>query len=195
MTDSLPLSELDKANFMARGIWNVDETGITAVHKPCKILAKRGSKQVGRITSGEKGHYNCHLCCQCNLPPMLIFKRKRMTDLLLKGAPPGTIGSCSDKGSVTTELFLKWLHQFSACVKPSVSEKVNLLMDAHTSHKSVQAGDFARENSIVMISFPPHTTHRLQPLDLTIFDPLKCQYNHKCDKWITNPCWSTNFSV
>ena len=123
-------SELDKGDFTAKQVWNVDETGITAVHKPCKILAKRGAKQVGRITSGEKGVTTTAICAVNAagdyLPPMLIFKRKRMTDLLMKGAPPGSVGACSENGWVTTELFLKWLHHFAAWVKPSESEKVIL---------------------------------------------------------------------
>ena len=36
-------------------IYNVDETGLTTVRKPVKVLAGRGGKQVGRITSAERG--------------------------------------------------------------------------------------------------------------------------------------------
>lgn len=37
-------------------IWNVDESGISTVHVPPKILATKGVKQVGAMTSGEKGN-------------------------------------------------------------------------------------------------------------------------------------------
>ncbi|XP_054737156.1 uncharacterized protein LOC129243836 [Anastrepha obliqua] len=33
--------------------------------------------------------------------------------------------------------------------------------------------NFCRDNGIVMLSFPPHTSHRLQPLDVSIFGPFK----------------------
>ena len=36
-------------------IWNADETGITTVQKPCRIVTKYGMKQVGFITSAECG--------------------------------------------------------------------------------------------------------------------------------------------
>jgi len=183
-------NELDKGHYTAKQIWNVDETGITAVHKPGKILAKRGTKQVGKITSGEKGVTTTVICavsaCGNYLPPMLIFKRKRFTNLLLKGAPQGSIGACSDSGWVTTELFLQWLGHFAAYVKPSKTEPVILLVDGHSSHKSLDAINFARDHGITMISFPPHSTHRLQPLDKTIYGPLKAQYNRECDKWMVN---------
>ena len=36
-------------------IWNMDETGISVVHKPGKIIATTGAKQISKITCGEKG--------------------------------------------------------------------------------------------------------------------------------------------
>jgi len=181
--------ELQKEQFTASRVWNVDETGFTAVHAPRKILAKRGLKQVGKITSGEKGVTTTAVCAFSAsgnyIPPMLIFKRKRMTELLLRGSPPGTLGACSDNGWITNELFLKWLKHFASHAKPSVNEKVILLLDGHASHKTLEAVEYGRTHGIVMISFPPHSTHHMQPLDRTFFGPLKMQYHKECDKWMT----------
>ena len=60
-------------------IWNVDETGCTTVHKPAKVLATTGAKQVGAIVSAERGQL-VTLCCAVNavgnsVPPMFIFPR------------------------------------------------------------------------------------------------------------------------
>ena len=94
--------ELEKEQFTASRVWNVDETGFTAVHARRKILAKRGLKQVGKITRGEKVVTTKAVCAFSAsgnyIPPMLIFKRKRMTELLLRGSPTGTLGVCSDNG-------------------------------------------------------------------------------------------------
>ena len=118
------------------------------------------------------------------LPPMLIFKRKRMTPLLLKGSPAGTVGAVSDNGWITGELFIVWMKHFIAQVKPSSEEKVILIVDGHVSHKTIGVIELARQNGIVLISLPPHATHRMQPLDRTIYGPLKLNYNTECDKWI-----------
>ena len=40
--------------------------------------------------------------------------------------------------------------------------------------------------NIVMICFPPHSTHRMQPLDRTVYGPMKAAYNRECDKWMTS---------
>ena len=182
-------SELEKHTYTADRVFNMDETGLTVVHKPRKVLAQRGDKQVGRITSGEKGETMTVICAisasGTYVPPMLIYKRKRMSELLMKGSPPGSIGACSANGWIDGELFLKWLNHFISCVKPTPEKKVLLIMDGHSSHKSLAAIELARSNSLVMICLPPHTTHKMQPLDRAVYGPLKVNYNCECDKWMT----------
>ena len=36
-------------------IWTMDERGLTVVHKPGRIIAKKGQKQVGKVTSVKGG--------------------------------------------------------------------------------------------------------------------------------------------
>jgi len=185
-------AELNKHSYAADKIFNMDESGLTVVHKPRKVLAHRGDKQVGRITSGEKGETMTVICAVSPsgmyVPPMLIYKRKRMTDLLMKGSPAGSIGACSANGWIDSSLFVKWLNHFVEVVKPTQEKKVLLVMDGHSSHKSLEAIELAREHGVVMISLPPHTTHRMQPLDRTFYGPLKANYNTECDRWMTmNP--------
>ena len=181
--------ELTKDSFSADRIWNADESGLTVVHKPRKIIASRGDKQVGRITSGEKGETVTIICAMnaagSYLPPMMIFKRRRMTQLLLRRSPPGTVGEVSDNGWVTSELFLKWLDHFIELTKPTKEKKVILIIDGHISHKSLAVVEKARDNGVVIIVLPPHTTHRIQPLDKCFFGPLKKRYNSECDKFMT----------
>lgn len=59
-----------------------------------------------------------------------------------------------------------------------------MLLDNITSHLSIEVTDLAIENEIKMVSFPPHCSHRLQPLDVSVFGPLKTFYNTKCDEWL-----------
>jgi len=40
---------------------------------------------------------------------MMIFPKKRMLDLLLKGSSPGTIGAASQNGWTDSSLFIQWL--------------------------------------------------------------------------------------
>jgi len=184
--------ELQKNSFTPDRIFNVDESGLTVVHRPGKVLAQKGEKQVGKITSGEKGDTMTIVCTMSAtgvfVPPMLIFKRKRMTELLLRGSPAGSIGGCSVNGWIDSTLFVRWLQHFIEHTKASTTHKVLLVLDGHSSHKSLEAIELARRSGVTMICLPPHTTHRMQPLDLTVYGPLKKNYNRECDKWmITHP--------
>jgi hypothetical protein len=45
----------DKHKFQGQDIYNVDETAVTTVQRPTRIVAKKGVKQVGAVTSAERG--------------------------------------------------------------------------------------------------------------------------------------------
>lgn len=46
----------NRFNLGPEDVWNVDETGFTTVHKPDRIVARRGFRQIGSLTSAERGH-------------------------------------------------------------------------------------------------------------------------------------------
>jgi hypothetical protein len=80
------------------------------------------------------------------------------------------------------------LEHFIAFVKPTAASPVLVLLDGHQSNKSIDAIYLARRNHITMLTIPLHTSHRLQPLDITFFGPLKTMYNREADKWmLANP--------
>ena len=70
--------------------------------------------------------------------------------------------------------------------KPSPQEKHIIILDGHHSHKSLAAIEYARENGIEMITLPPHSTHKMQPLDKAFFFPLKTAYNKACNAWMSS---------
>ncbi|KAL2097010.1 hypothetical protein ACEWY4_006217 [Coilia grayii] len=63
-----------------------------------------------------------------------------------------------------------------------------LILDNHDSHVALEAVNVAKENGIIMLTLPPHTSHQLQPLDKSVFGPLKRYYNRAVDGWMrSNP--------
>jgi hypothetical protein len=181
---------VDDNNLTATKIFNVDESGFSTVQKKNqKILARKGKSQVGVIASGERGVNTTMVVCTSAagqyVAPMIIFKRKRMVTELGLGAPPGCIVQISDTGYSNSELFLIWLKEFIKVVKPSKEDKVLLLLDGHTSHsKNLAAIELTRANGVIILQLPGHTTHRLQPLDVSIFGPLETYYNQAVEKWM-----------
>ena len=76
------------------------------------------------------------------------------------------------------EIFCQWLSHFIDFAQPSKAKKVLLILDDHKSHThNIKALERASECGVVMLSLPPHTSHRMRPLNLTFFKPLKTLYN------------------
>jgi hypothetical protein len=103
---------------------------------------------------------------------------------LTNNGPPGAAYTCQEKGWMSHEGFVVWLRHFIAHVKPSKESPVVLILDGHVSHtKNLEAIELARDSGIVMVSLPPHCTHRLQPLDVSFFGPFKRAYDSALRSW------------
>ena len=181
-----------KNKFSPKKIFNVDETGISSVHTPPKVIASKKLKQIGGITSTERGFNTTLIACinavGNSVPPVFVFPRVNFKNHMLAGAPPGSHGTCNPSGWSTGEIFLEFLEHFIKHVKPDKESKVLLIMDNHESHVTVEAIYKARDNGVVLFTIPPHTSHKLQPMDRGVFGPFKANYNEACKNWLlSNP--------
>ena len=183
-------SVMDKHKFEAKDIWNVDETGITTVQKPNKIVATTGAKQVGMLVSAERGT-RITVCAAVSavgqsLHPFFVFPRVTFHDHFLKGAPFGSAGTAHKSGWMTEENFPTFLKHFHDRVRCTKESPLLILLDNHSSHLAIATLDYAKENGIVLMSFPPHCSHKLQPLDLSVFGPLEKRTSRAQQNWTRN---------
>ncbi|XP_061714882.1 uncharacterized protein LOC133523371 [Cydia pomonella] len=181
----------DRYNFPPHRIFNMDETGFTTVpNKPSKVLSTKGKRSVSKISSAERGvnitAVNAMSASGVYVPPAFIFKRKRMKPELLDGAPAGSIGMISDSSYINSDLFLDWLSHFKDYTKPTKENPVLLILDNHVSHCTIRAINFYRDNHIHVLTLPPHTSHKIQPLDCGFHTVLKKYYANECEKWLRN---------
>jgi hypothetical protein len=183
-------SVLTKYNFEPRNIWNCDETGITTVQVPEHVIAHRGERQVGSVTSAERGT----LVTMCNavsaagscVPPFYVFPRVNYRDIFLKNCYPGSKGVAQVTGWMTEVCFRDWLEHFMNVVKPTEDEPVLLILDNHETHLSIDVIDAAKERGVILVTIPPHTSHKLQPLDVSVYSPFKRLYNRELDSWLVS---------
>jgi hypothetical protein len=106
-----------------------------------------------------------------------VFPRKNMKQELMDGALAGWISACHPSGWIQTGIFTKWFDHFVHFVKLSADDPVLLIVDGHYTHtKNVDVVDKAREHSVSIVSLPPHSTHKMQPLDVGFLKPLKTYY-------------------
>ena len=109
-------SVMERYNFPPNKIYNIDETGLMTVHKLPKVIATKGEKQVGQVTSSERGTLVTTVgtinAVGNTISPLLIFPRVHFRNDMLIGAPPDTIGATNPSGCINTSIFETWLQQF-----------------------------------------------------------------------------------
>lgn len=185
---------VDKHKLTASQIYNCDETGITVNPKSnSKIIALKGKRQVGLLTSADRGETVTALLCMsasgAYMPPMLIFPRKRMQQEFEMGLPPGGWAEVHSSGWITLDTFFAWFKKFVTFSNASKTSPVLLILDGHSTHtKNLNVIDYARDNGVSMLCIPPHCSQRLQPLDVAFMNPLSRYYSEELRKWLrSNP--------
>jgi hypothetical protein len=77
--------------------------------------------------------------------------------------------------------------RFVHFVKPSADDPVLLIVDGYYSHtNNLDVVDKAREHSVAIVSFPPHSTHKMYPLDVGFLKPLETYYAQEIETWLGN---------
>ena len=98
---------LTKHYFSAVNIFNIDETGVTTVQKPVKVLAEKGQRIIDKATSAERGQLVTVICAMSAagtyVPSMFVFPRKIRT--MMHGVPPASLGDVSDYGWTNEGIF------------------------------------------------------------------------------------------
>lgn len=169
-------------------VFNLDETATTTVQKPQRVIGPKG-KSINKVTSGERGVLvtTCLIIFALGyaLPPVMIFPRKKFKDHMIKGAPAGTLGLATPTGWMNAETFTETMAHFIKHASISTENPSLLVMDNHESHLSIEALDLAKANGVTVLTLHPHTTAKMQPLDVGINGPpFKVFYNAAVEFWM-----------
>jgi hypothetical protein len=107
----------DKYNLNSDNIYNADETGISTVpSKQIKMLGLSGKRQVGGLSSAERGVLvtdEIFMSASGNFMPMMfLFPLTTENKELLDDVPPGSTAEYHLSGWMKTEIFIKGFHRF-----------------------------------------------------------------------------------
>ena len=58
------------------------------------------------------------------------------------------------------------------------------MLDGYESHQSVAFREYCKENNIILLGLPPHSSHLTQPLDIGCFSSLKRSYSRQIENFI-----------
>ncbi|XP_065085084.1 jerky protein homolog-like [Ochlerotatus camptorhynchus] len=169
-------------------IYNMDETSFCLDPSRVLVVGEKG-KAAHRVTAGP-GRENYSVLMGANaagdkLPPLIIFKAKNVWDSWLadkKIEYPGMSYAATPNGWMDTETFTNYFRSTFLKSIPK-TRPVVLIYDGHSSHTSLELVEQALQENVVILKLPPHTSHLLQPMDLSVFKPLKQKYDDAIVKW------------
>ncbi|KAK9731396.1 DDE superfamily endonuclease [Popillia japonica] len=81
---------------------------------------------------------------------------------------PGSLSVCHKSGEMQLQLFEKWFDHFLRHIQASKNNPALLIFDGHKTHtQNIATIEKAREKGVTILCLPPHTSHRMQPLDVS----------------------------
>ena len=165
-------------------IFNCDESGFEfdAINKI--VAAARGAKHIPRVSKGQHEKVTVLACASAagsTLPPMFVYKSLsgRVPNGVQEGAPAGTLFTAQKSGWIDKNLYLKWFTELFLTSIPA-ERPILLLVDGHKAHVTQEVIESAAENQVLVFCLPAHSSHLLQPLDLSLFGPLKRGWVRAC---------------
>ena len=187
-------------NFMAKhgivveDIYNFDETGFL-MGQITTTTVVTGSDKAGNPKLAQPGNREWVSVIQgvnsqgWAIPPFIIVKGRNHLASWYQNSPfpPDWSISVSENGWTTNDLALDWIQHFNKYTKARTKGKYRLLvLDGHESHHSIAFEEYCKENNILTLCMPPHSSHLLQPLDIGCFGPLKKAYSGQIEAFMRN---------
>ncbi|GFG34916.1 hypothetical protein Cfor_00743, partial [Coptotermes formosanus] len=116
-------------------------TGLSVVQRKIpEVISLKEKRQIGVITRVGRESVVTVIVRMSAVGtysfPIIIFPRKNFRNLLVKGAPLGTIFTCQPSGWTNSNVFCDWFDHFIYSVKPTRSELLLLVPDGQHSHTS-----------------------------------------------------------
>ena len=162
--------------------------------KSGKTVCQVGRKYVYKQSFGDRGATTTLLCCVCasgmSIAPMVVFKGVRMNERLAK-TPMLSLVRLSPKGWINADLFAEWFQQLIESI--SSQSPAVLFMHSHASHTTPEILSKTSDNGTYFVTFPSHTTHLLQPLDVGVYKPLTEGWKNEVEKCLTEHPGANHF--
>ncbi|TIC91612.1 Jerky like protein [Colletotrichum higginsianum] len=164
--------------------YNMDETGILEGQgSNGLVLGMSETKSVRKKQPGSRAWVSIIECISALghvLNPLVIYKGKAVQQQwfpLDLGPYEGWQFTATENGWTSDATAVEWLQKvFIPQTLPQGKEVRLLIMDGHGSHTTTDFMWLCYINNIHLLFLPPHTSHVLQPLDQSVFSPVKAAY-------------------
>lgn len=161
-------------------VYNMDETGFNIGVAEDRNVIVDGTVSTRYQAQGGRQEWVTSVDCICadgsSIPPLIIFTGASiMSNWIPRDFDTSWKLHYNTKGWTSREHGMHWLRE---CFEPMTREKANgkyrlLILDRHDSHCTPEFLAHTMEHKILAFALVPHTSHICQPLDNSIFGPLK----------------------
>jgi len=180
-------------------MYNFDEKGFligkcAASKRIVPLDQLKSKKLLGTMQDGSREFISLLACISADgsaIPPGLIYQgeSKDMMDTWLHDfdhSKDSAWFTVSERGWTDNSIGLAWLKRFENATRHKCGARGCrlLVVDGHCSHLNMEWIDFCDKQRVILVIFPPHSTHRLQPLDVGIFSPLATAYSNALDTFL-----------
>ncbi|KAL2885560.1 hypothetical protein HOO65_070022 [Ceratocystis lukuohia] len=173
-------------------IYNFDETRFMMGLIASGMVAT-GTERRGKAKSVQPGNRECVTAIQAinaegwSIAPFIVVAgRYHLASWYLESNLPVDLAiATTHNGWTNDETGLEWPKHFDRHTKARSSGRYRLLIfDGHESHYSVDFEKHCKDNNIIALCLPSHSSHILQPLDIGCFGPLKKAYGQEIEHLI-----------
>jgi hypothetical protein len=178
-----------KYGIVDEDIYNFDETGFS-MGIITSMMVVTAAERRGRPKTKQPGNREWATVIQgansggWTIPPFIILAGKMHIQAWYEQTtlPPDWIIAVSENGWTNDGLGQKWIQHFDQYTRSRTKGSYRLLiLDGHGSHITPLFDHFCEQNDIITLCMPAHSSHLLQPLDVSCFSPLKTSYGRQID--------------
>jgi hypothetical protein len=176
-------------DMLQENVYNMDETDIMlSMLNSVKVLVSKEKQKRGYRGARVKRTTITAIECVSSdgryLNPMIIWPAATHRANWVTHPTPGWHYACSESGYIDSYISLQWLKLvFDPQIKERAGQKPRVLIcDGFGTHETLEILQFCFENNIILCRLPPHTSHKLQPCDVSVFGPLKVAYRDQVER-------------
>jgi hypothetical protein len=179
-------------SYLPDHIWNCDEAGAQASRNGggTLVFAKKGCRSVHSIIPDQREWLSILSCVNAAggyIQHFYIFKGRCIRQNYIARCEVGATMAMQAKAWMTGFLFSSWIAHFVKALENRggifPTNRHLLILDGHNSHVTLDVVYKAKQNGLDLLTLPSHTSHRLQPLDCSVFQPFKCAFRGYRDAW------------
>ncbi len=157
-------------------LYNMDETGFSRdMRQKGQVIAPKGVRQAFKVELNISGHITVVMAISASgqvLPPKIVYSKSLPRGDFRTSVPCNWTFSTSKSGFVNGDIINHW---FESSFLPSIdtTRPVLLTLDNLSSHFEPTFIDACMKNDVHLLFLPANTSLILQPLDVSLFHPLK----------------------